>query len=382
MNENSIIKDIGRSYIVSSFLPAILFVSVGVLVFRGFVPEIVILRVSEKNVVSASQLFLFFAFTSWFAFGLYSIADTTIRLFEGYYFPKWLARLLVKPIVIKHRKMKENIQPILDILGNGMVEPLSEEKIVDYSFQLEKAKYDYLKLETIFPIDEELLLPTRLGNIIRAAELYPAEKYAVPGVMLWPRLLQLLPKDLKDQLEEKNNQMVFILNSSFLAYLLGTLSVLAGSVRLLCDFFGFFSIRSAPMPANFFDRGFVNISPIEYVYIGTFFLAVGYIVYSLSIPIIENFGLLVRASYDLYRFELLRKLNHPIPPSIQVEKNFWKKISEYMIAGDNLALVPLEINYSVRKELYDYKIPIKRKKARKKKIQQYSNLQLEQQKQL
>lgn len=381
MNENSIIKDIGRSYIVSSFLPAILFVSVGILVFRGFVPEIVTIRVGEKNVVYASQFFLFFAFASWLAFGLYSVADTTIRLFEGYYFPAWLAGQLVKPIISKHRKMKENIQPVLNIVGSDQIGDMSDEEIVDYSFQLEKAKYDYLKLETIFPVEEEALLPTRLGNIMRAAELYPAEKYAVPGVMLWPRLLQLLPKDLKDQLEEKNNQMVFTLNSSLLSYMLGTLSILAGLVRLLFNFFESFTVHRTAIASNFFDRGFANISPVEYIYIGLFFLATGYIAYALSIPIVENFGLLVRASYDLYRFELLRKLNHPIPPSIQMEKNFWKKISEYMIAGDNLALVPLEINYSVRKELYDYKIPTKRKKTRKKKIQQYANLQLEQQKQ-
>ena len=238
MNENSLIKDVGRSYIVSSFLPAILFVSVGILIFRGFVPEIVVLRVGEKNVFYAGQLFLFFAFTSWLAFGLYSTANSTIRFFEGYYFPEWVSRLMVKFLIQEYQKMKENIQVVLDVVETTQPEDLSYEALYDFSDQREKAKYDYLKLETIAPVDSGQLLPTRLGNVLRASELYSSEKYSAPGVMLWPRLLQLLPKDLKDQLEEKNNQMVFTLNSALLSYILGGVAFLAGAVRLLHQFWG------------------------------------------------------------------------------------------------------------------------------------------------
>jgi len=185
--------------------------------------------------------------------------------------------------------------------------------------------------------------------------------------MLWPRLLQLLPKDLKDQLEEKNNQMVFTLNSSLLCYILGSASVIAGVVRLFNQIWIKFSGYHSSTPANFFDRGFINISPYEYICIGTLFVIAAYFAYRLSIPTAENFGLLIRTSYDLYRFELLRQLNHPIPKSIQQEKNSWEKISEYMIAGDRLGFQPVEINYTIRKELLDYKLPVRRSGPRSKK---------------
>ena len=358
MNDSNFIKDIGRSYIVSSFLPAVLFVSMGVSVFRGFAPEIVVLRVGEKNVFFASQLFYFFAFTSWLAFGLYSISDSTVRFFEGYYFPSWISKPMISFLGRKYQKMKENIQPVLDTIESKQAEELTIDELLDFSDQREKAKYDYFNLETIAPVDNKQLLPTRIGNILRASELYPSEKYSVPGVMLWPRLLQLIPKDLKDQLEEKNNQMVFTLNSSLLAYLIGLVSIVLGLTRLLIQVsFGY----DTSIPPNFFDRGFANLSPYEYIIIGTIFVVGGYIAYCLSIPIVENFGLLVRASFDLYRFELLRKLNHPIPTSIQEEKNFWEKISEYMIAGDRLGFQSVEINYSIRKELLDYELPVKKR---------------------
>lgn len=268
----------------------------------------------------------------------------------------------------EYQKMKKNIQAVFNMIEDQQDgKKLSEDELLDFSEQQEKAKYEYLRLETIAPIDSDQLLPTRLGNILRASELYPSEKYSVPGVMLWPRLLQLLPKDLKDQLEEKNNQMVFTLNSSILCYILGLGSTVMGITRLLNQMWNEYFVYYSSTSGNFFDRGFTNISPYEYILIGLLFFIAGYIAYRLSIPTAENFGLLIRTSYDLYRFELLRQLNHPIPKSIQEEKNLWEKISEYMIAADRLAFQSAEINYSIRKELLDYELPAKRRSLYRKK---------------
>ena len=343
--------------------------------FRGFAPEIVILRVGEKNIFYASQVFLFFAFTSWLAFGLYSTANSTIRFFEGYYLHPWIFKRMAGHLGHEYQKMKKNIQSVFDMIeAKQWGKRLSIEELLDFSEQQEQAKYEYLKLEMIAPIDSDQLLPTRLGNILRASELYPAEKYAVPGVMLWPRLLQLLPKDLKDQLEEKNNQMVFTLNSAMLCYMLGLASILVGFARLLNQMwdklFGYHSMTAA----NFFDRGFINISAYEYIVIGLLFFASGYIAYRLCIPTAVNFGLLIRTSYDLYRFELLRQLNHPIPRSIQEEKDLWATISEYMIAADRLAFQPSEINYSIRKDLLNYDLPpVKRRSSQRKRVKSETN---------
>jgi hypothetical protein len=96
------------------------------------------------------------------------------------------------------------------------------------------------------------------------------------------------------------------------------------------------------------------------------FLVGGYILYCVSIPIAQSFGSLIRTSYDLYRFELLRKLNHRLPKTIAEEKGFWQKITEYMIAGDRLGFETPNITYSIRKKLIDYKEPRKKRKSSKK----------------
>jgi hypothetical protein len=262
---------------------------------------------------------------------------------------------------------KTNILNLFKILGKKQTaKDLTYAELIEFGESQAAAKNEYMALESLVPIDDENLLPTRLGNIIRASEIYPMEKYSIPGVILWPRLLQLLPKGLKDQIEEEFNKLTFTLNSSLLSYLIGLLACGVGIIRLPCQI-GIHIAACHPIrPANFFERGFNNIAPLEYIYIGLLFLVGGYILYCVSIPIAQSFGSLIRTSYDLYRFELLRKLNHRLPKTIAEEKGFWQKITEYMIAGDRLGFETPNITYSIRKKLIDYKEPRKKRKSSKK----------------
>jgi len=43
-------------------------------------------------------------------------------------------------------------------------------------------------------------MPTAVGNILRAGESAPAEKYGLDAVVCWPRLWMLLPKEIRDDL--------------------------------------------------------------------------------------------------------------------------------------------------------------------------------------
>jgi len=45
-------------------------------------------------------------------------------------------------------------------------------------------------------------MPTRLGNLLRAAERKPLEKYGLDAILCWSRLWMLLPDAVKKDLQE------------------------------------------------------------------------------------------------------------------------------------------------------------------------------------
>ncbi len=57
------------------------------------------------------------------------------------------------------------------------------------------------------PRDEQDLLPTHLGNILRAAETRPRQRYGLDAVLLWPRLWLLLPENVRQDLSAARGRM-------------------------------------------------------------------------------------------------------------------------------------------------------------------------------
>ncbi len=85
---DSFLKEIGRSYIVSAFLPAAFFVSIGYFLFQGFLPLGLVKQIIASGDMSKYQWVVIFILVVWVAFYLYSANDVTVRLFEGYFIPE------------------------------------------------------------------------------------------------------------------------------------------------------------------------------------------------------------------------------------------------------------------------------------------------------
>ena len=69
------------------------------------------------------------------------------------------------------------------------------------------------------PTDPELRMPTRVGNILRAAELRPGEKYGLNSMVCWPRLWLLLPDSATQQLVEARTSLDVPVRACFFALL-------------------------------------------------------------------------------------------------------------------------------------------------------------------
>ncbi|MDL1911738.1 hypothetical protein FBQ81_13780 [Chloroflexi bacterium CFX6] len=320
-------------------LPAAIFVAVGVFFYQDFIFSIA----GTKNDKFSTGLVVFIgsALIMWIGFALFSIVNWTVRLYEGYYIHPVFQKLLVLLFYKRaHRRKVKNIQKVLQAKKD--TSSVGQETVRKYYNQ---AWADFSDVELTMPLHEEDLLPSKLGNVLRASEQYP-EKYGITaGINLWTRLAVLLPPEMSNQLEEKNNNILFLLNSSLLAY-----------------FHFFIAITISVLHVN--EKTGNAFS--KHLVLAILFFIVGYFLYILTIPVAKTMGLLIRSSFDLYRFDLLKQLNYPIPTSLSQEQRLWVKISDFIVTAGKLGRQPLDFEYGLQsKYLPDTKplrSPLKKRK--------------------
>lgn len=158
-------------------------------------------------------------------------------------------------------------------------------------------------LHLAYPENPEHVLPTRLGNIVRAAELYPYARYGIDFTILWTRLAMLLPEHLLRDVERSIMQYQLPLVISAWASALA----LASLALAITGYFWHFAA----------------------VYLASMGVAVA--AYYWSLRSAENFGLAVRSVFDLYRDALHAKW--PKVMSAHVEREDFDRLQRFIVSG-------------------------------------------------
>lgn len=151
-----------------------------------------------------------------------------------------------------------------------------------------------------FP-DEALLLPTSLGNVLRAAETTAGERYGLGTVTLFPRLRQVLSPRL----------------DSSLAQLLTQLDTSAA----LCISFAISAGFSAPLVT----QGWLALLPVG-------FLALSVLSYRGAESAAAYHGRLLDVAFDLHRFDLVLALHYPAPRTPRAELAFNRRLTEFLFS--------------------------------------------------
>jgi len=169
--------------------------------------------------------------------------------------------------------------------------------LVDMSNKLRKFPFDIDELCTR-PIS-----PTRLGNIINEYESYPKVQYGMNFNVFWSRLWQIISKDSRDDLDFRAAK------ADFLIYIL-TIWIL------------FSPVITYRVSTNF------GI-PAIFIIILCFLIAL--ILYDIAVLAHENYGDYVKATFDLYRIDLAKKLGIPISLCPRRdEMAIWEKYNEFL----------------------------------------------------
>jgi hypothetical protein len=158
------------------------------------------------------------------------------------------------------------------------------------------------------PVTSQDLLPTALGNILRARERAPERKYGLDAIICWPRLWHLLPENVRTDLANARS-----------------------SLNRLAElwFWGLFFMLW------FFWTPWAAVISLLWMLVA----------YGMACQSAMAYGDLLESVFDLYRFLLYDAMNWHRPKNNQEEKEVGTQLTEYLWRG----ILPGKLTYN-RKE--------------------------------
>jgi hypothetical protein len=156
----------------------------------------------------------------------------------------------------------------------------------------------------------ELLLPTALGNALRAFEERAGRPYGLDVIVIWPRLYPLLPDPVRGVVDDLRDQL------DVSARISATAIVVAAVTATLL-----------------WGDGWWLLVPVGA-------LGVGRIAYSGAVSAAVAYGQGVRVAVDLHRFDLLRSLHLSLPVDREAERDANRALCDFLRQG-----VPIPLKY-------------------------------------
>lgn len=213
-----------------------------------------------------------------------------LRLLEGYW-SDWTVFGKIKRWRIGRltRRLPEKVKQLSELKKKMTVEGLTGEEA-----------NECIRLESelsFYPRDPAFRMPTRLGNILRAAEEYPYNLYGLEVATTWGRLWLALPEKAQEEVlaaRRRVNERVGYIVWSVLFLVWVWVTPWALLVPLV-------------------------VAPTVY-FLGLLEAAKAY-------------GQLLRVCYDLYRFEMYKGLHVALPVSFQDEDQLGKALTRMLKTG-------------------------------------------------
>lgn len=342
------IQKMGSNFLVAAFVPAMAFIVVSFISFQPILPSSYNYVEGDATTFLQSSLILIL-FTTILGFTLYSISTYTYKSFEGYTFilgkESHVRRLFLKRQAIRYYKIiniknqvEKQLEKVAEKIDAERNDPMTGKwrnrrltRYIQRQKTLTNKKYILTsELDAGFPTSPEFIMPTRFGNILRAAELYPNKRYGIDAVPLWGRLAFVMPIDGMEKVNEANNQCQFLLNATLLSVIFSMLNLFASMYQGI--------VWWAKITNNSLLY-FIIINREPYVYqqriwlyltLAILALAMARFFYETSLFNVTQMGETIRVSYDVYRFTLLKALHLELPKSLKEEKKVWNKVSHFM----------------------------------------------------
>ena len=220
--------------------------------------------------------------------------DGVLRLAEGYW-PRPFSGLrfaLARRWEKKVQRMEARWQELADRCGGDPEGHTGGVPLLSPPERAEYARLDALRLR--LPADPGRLMPSLIGNLLRAAEEHPWVRYGLEAGVCWPRLWLLLPKEVREEVAAARGR----LNEAARLMAWGLLFVVWTG-------WAWWAAPVGLVVAGLAWRGMVQAALV--------------------------YGDLVRAAFDLYRLALYDQLGRPRPEG--EEKEAGRQLTGYLARG-------------------------------------------------
>ncbi len=211
-----------------------------------------------------------------------------VRLLEGYWGASTLARRVSGPLVARQARARQRLAARASLSPGTTVVP-ADAAIADQQL---RARYP-----------GESLLPTSLGNVLRAAESSAGRLYGLDAVVLWPRLYPLVDDTQRAVVEDRRDQLDL---AARLCVTLGAVAVVTAALLWRYPLWWL-----APVAA----------------------LALSLVAYRSAVAAALAYGDALHVTFDLHRFDLLAALHLPLPADNVTERAQNQQLSSWLRQG-------------------------------------------------
>ncbi len=232
-----------------------------------------------------------------------------IRFFEGY--PLLPTKIGKRLQVSNHRRVQylqqqiENLDKKVRSFEADVNEQSGDELVEIRQAELERNAFN-LELSWLYPHHQTWrILPTRLGNVIAAAEEYSGHLYGLDSVVFWPFLAPILErKGYAPFIEREKAVLDFLLNMSVVSLFFGCELVY---IDLLLSRWN--------LPMALLEIGIASV--------------IGFCFYLLSIQGALGWGYTIRTSFVLFKDDLGDQLGLKRAEDYYEERVQWKRASRF-----------------------------------------------------
>lgn len=288
---------IARDFLFIALLPVSVFLvaSIIILISLGEGFKTSIQRWEEINTSTQFVIFLLIIIGVFIlSFLTYNFQYQVVRLFQGYWNDFPILNQFQSTRISFHDKKRKYLE--------GLVESASE-------VEPKRAKEILQLLLAYYPQSSEYIMPTQIGNILRAAEVYANDRYGIEPSVIWTRLRLLIPAETLSTLEAQK----ISLHTSL----------------LLAIFSVIFVLIWGPFIVLFSNNWLLFLGCVS----GWLW---AWVFYKNAIQSALLYSEQIKATFDLYRQKLLESLKRPIPVTIEEEREEWKSISFFLLYNNPL----------------------------------------------